>query len=130
MGLILDTCGLLSLAGISAKSLSKECLESIRLAQPLYISSCSAFEIALKNKRGQLDLGKFQTSDNFWETCIRQYDLSEVPVSGNYFTESVHLPDHHSDPFDRIIIATALALNCPIVTYDNLFDTYPVETTC
>ncbi|NBB80264.1 MAG: PIN domain-containing protein [Verrucomicrobia bacterium] len=129
MALILDTCGLLSLAGIADKALSQDCLEAIRSAETLYISSCSAFEIALKQKRGQLNLGEFRTREAFWEVCIEKYVLTEVPVSAKIFTDAVHLPDHHADPFDRLIIATALAQDCRIVTYDKLFNDYPVKTT-
>lgn len=128
MALILDTCGLLSLSGIADKKLSKDCLEEIHSANPLYISSCSAFEIALKHNRGQLLLEGFQTNDDFWEACMRRYVLSEVPVSAELFSNAVQLPNYHADPFDRIIIATAFALACPIVTYDKSFDTYPVKT--
>ena len=128
MALILDTCGLLSLSGIADRKLSKNCLAAIHSANPLYISSCSAFEIALKHKRGQLDLDAFQTHGDFWEACIQQYALSEVPVSAELFSKAVQLPDYHADPFDRIIIATAFALACPVVTYDTLFDAYPVKT--
>ena len=129
MALILDTCGLLSLSGIADKLLSKDCLAEIHATNPLYISSCSAFEIALKHKRGQLDLGEFQTHDEYWEACLQRYVVTEVPVSAELFSQAVHLPEHHTDPFDRLIISTALALACPIVTYDRLFDAYSVQTT-
>ena len=127
MALILDTCGLLSLSGIADKKLSSGCLEKICSANQLYISSCSSFEIALKHKRGQLELGKFSSPEDFWKGCMQRYVLSEVPVSTELFNHAVRLPDHHSDPFDRLIIATALALTCPIVTYDKLFKKYPVK---
>ena len=128
MDLILDTCGLLSLAGIADKKLSSDCLTAIQSAGSLYISSSSAFEIALKHKRGHLDLGEFQTHDLFWEACKNKYMLSEVPISAELFSASVGLFDHHADPVDRLIIATALAINCPVVTYDKQFGKYPVVT--
>lgn len=34
---------------------------------------------------------------------------------------------HHRDPFDRLLIAQAIALRCPIVSADSSFDAYPVE---
>jgi len=128
MDLILDTCGLLSLAGIANQKLSKDCLAKIKSADQLYISSCSAFEIALKHKRGQLDLDDSQTHEAFWEACLGQYALSEVPVSAELFSAAVRLPDHHADPFDRLIIATALAVDCTVVTYDKQFGQYLAET--
>ena len=128
MDLILDTCGLLSLAGIADKKLSKDCLAAIHEAGSVYISSCSAFEIALKHKRGQLDLDRYESHDTFWEDCMSAYALSEVPVSSALFSASVRLPEHHADPFDRLIIATAMMLNVPVITYDKQFRKYPVRT--
>jgi len=34
---------------------------------------------------------------------------------------------HHRDPFDRLLIAQAIALGCPILSADPLFRSYPVE---
>ncbi len=127
MDLILDTCALLSLSGIADKRLSRDCLARIQSATHLYISSCSASEIALKNNRGQLDLGAFQSPEAFWERCIEQYVLSEMSVSGKLFMAAAGLPKHHADPFDRLIIATALELKASIVTYDKLFENYRVR---
>jgi PIN domain nuclease of toxin-antitoxin system len=129
MDLILDTCGLLSLAGIAKRMLTDDCLDSIRQADTLYISACSHFEISLKHKRGQLELDDFESPAAFWDACLKAYELSECATTAAHFDAAVHLPDHHADPFDRIIIATAQALDCPIVTYDKRFDAYEVETT-
>ncbi|MGI0495514.1 type II toxin-antitoxin system VapC family toxin [Alkalinema pantanalense CENA528] len=38
------------------------------------------------------------------------------------------LPDHHKDPFDRILIAQAQVGNMPILTIDRLIAQYPVST--
>lgn len=130
MDLILDTCGLLSLAGIADRVLSDPCLESVRQADTLHISACSLFEISLKHKRGQLELEQFGTPGAFWEACVESYELSESATTSAHFDAAVHLPDHHADPFDRIIIATAQALGCPVVTYDKRFVAYEVETIC
>jgi PIN domain nuclease of toxin-antitoxin system len=37
------------------------------------------------------------------------------------------LPDHHRDPFDRMLISQAVALRVPILTADPAFDAYDVE---
>lgn len=36
------------------------------------------------------------------------------------------LPRHHRDPFDRLIIATAIAEQVPVISYDGMFDRYGV----
>jgi PIN domain nuclease of toxin-antitoxin system len=34
---------------------------------------------------------------------------------------------HNSDPFDRVLIAQAIAENIPILSADKIFDTYPIQ---
>ncbi|MEQ8847116.1 PIN domain-containing protein [Botrimarina sp.] len=36
------------------------------------------------------------------------------------------LPHHHGDPFDRLLIAQAMAEGLPIVSRDKAFDAYGV----
>jgi PIN domain nuclease of toxin-antitoxin system len=36
-------------------------------------------------------------------------------------------PIHHSDPFDRLLIAQAIAESLPILTHDRVFSLYPVK---
>jgi PIN domain nuclease of toxin-antitoxin system len=121
MDVILDTCGLLSLAGIAQKRGSKVCLKSIASADQVHLSSCSLFEISLKHKRSQLDLAQFKSPTEFWQACIETYELTEQAVTAGDFANLVTLPDHHADPFDRIIIAQSQRLNCPVITYDAQF---------
>ncbi|MDJ0687731.1 MAG: type II toxin-antitoxin system VapC family toxin [Xenococcaceae cyanobacterium MO_188.B32] len=37
------------------------------------------------------------------------------------------LPKHHKDPFDRILIAQAIAEKVPILSVDSIFDSYPIQ---
>lgn len=127
MDLILDTCGLLSLAGLADRPLSKQTLKRLRAAAEVGVSACSAFEIAIKHKKGALTLGRFSTLDLFWREVLRAYDLEEIPVSSELFLASTRLPDHHADSFDRLIVATALQQRSAVVTYDRLIALYPVE---
>ena len=127
MDLILDTCGLLSLAGLAERPLSGKTLKRIRDAGSVGVSACSAFEIAIKHKKGALSLGRFSTPDLFWREALRAYDLNEVSVSSELFLASTRLPDHHADPFDRLIVATALSADSAVVTYDRLIAMYSVE---
>lgn len=49
-----------------------------------------------------------------------------IPVDDAIARRSVELPDHHADPADRIILATAAEHGLPIVTQDGLFESYGV----
>ncbi len=126
MDLMLDTCGLLSLAGLSEKRLSGDALNRIKVAETVYISACSLFEMAIKHKKKNLDLGIFPDARQLWDKVIAEYDLTELAISADVFFKSVSLPDHHADPFDRIIIAQAETLKLTLVTFDPLFVNYSI----
>lgn len=127
MALILDTCGLLSLAGLTDKRLSRDTLQRIKVAETVYISACSLFEIAIKHKKNRLDLGIFPNAGQLWNKVIKEYELTELPISADAFCKSVSLPDHHADPFDRIIISQATTLNLTLITFDPLFENYGIS---
>jgi len=128
MELILDTCGLLSLVGLSERRLSKQVLHGIEEAEQVYVSSCSLFEIAIKNKKGNLPVRPFGTVLELWDAAVEEYRLTELDIAACCFFKSTELPDHHGDPFDRIIISEALSRKLAVVTYDAIFDRYGVET--
>ncbi|MDA3875258.1 MAG: type II toxin-antitoxin system VapC family toxin [Kiritimatiellae bacterium] len=127
MELILDTCGLLSLAGLADRPLSQGTLNRVRKARGVGLSACSAFEIAIKHKKGALPLGRFSTPDLFWREAIMAYDLEEIPVTSALFFSSIRLPGYHADPFDRLIVATALHAEAAVITFDRLLNLYSVE---
>jgi PIN domain nuclease of toxin-antitoxin system len=47
-----------------------------------------------------------------------------LPIEVSHLAAVTTLPFHHRDPFDRLLIAQALAENMPIVSSDPAFDTY------
>jgi PIN domain nuclease of toxin-antitoxin system len=128
MDVILDTCALLSLAGLVEKRISAETLDIVRSAYQVGVSSCSLFEISIKHKKKSLELGPFSSPLEFWSIALREYDLVSLPVTDSIFYQSACLPDHHGDPFDRIIIAHAQAGFTPVVTFDSFFDSYDIST--
>jgi PIN domain nuclease of toxin-antitoxin system len=126
MGIILDTCALLALVGLTEKRLSKKTLACIRTADQVFVSSCTMFEIAVKHKKRGLDLDSFRNPAQLWNVAVSKYELTELPVSHDIFYDSVLLPDHHTDPFDRIIIAHARREQVPVATFDSVFQSYDV----
>ncbi len=124
MAVMLDTCGLLSLVGLTEKRLGQETRNTIGMADTVHISSCSLFEIAIKHKKRGLDLGIFPDAKSLWDQALEEYELTEEPVTGDNFFQSIILPDHHADPFDRIIIAQAKALHLSLVSFDEIFIRY------
>ena len=103
--ILLDTCALLWLTSDQEK-FSAKAKETIKKnADALFVSSITAFEIAIKYRNGQLAL-KFPVLEWFSE-ALNFHGIKEVEVTGSIAISSVLLPQLHSDPCDRIIIATA-----------------------
>lgn len=120
--LLLDTCTLLWLVG-EPKKLSETAREAIRTHRGrLFVSAISAFEIGVKHRKGKLDL---PIEPELWfEAALRFHGLREVAVNGRIAAQSTALPLHHADPFDRLVIATAMGNGLVVVTPDPLFALY------
>jgi len=83
----------------------------------IVISSISAWEIAMLVARRRLVLSMDVSG---WLATVKQIEAVRfVPVDVEVATKSVELPgEFHSDPADRIIVATARMLAAPLVTKD------------
>ena len=87
-----------------------------------FISVASLWEIAIKSSIGKLSL-----SAPFDQLIAQQLSLNGfelLPIEVSHLAAVTTLPFHHRDPFDRLLIAQALAENMPIVSSDPAFDTY------
>ena len=92
-------------------------------ALSLCISSITALEIALLVKRERLILPLPVTE--YIEKALSFHEIRECLPDRKILIKSAELPDIHNDPFDRIIIATALVHDMPIITKDRKFTGYP-----
>jgi PIN domain nuclease of toxin-antitoxin system len=87
----------------------------------IVISIISFWEIAIKKA-----LGKLQFAEDFEEVMAdEEFDLLTVTYA--HLRLLGDLPQHHRDPFDRLLIAQALAERIPIVTADRAFAPYGVS---
>lgn len=121
--LILDTHALVWLASDQAH-LTAAGKSLIRAAAgALCISSITGLEIALLVRRGRLDLPV--PARAFVERALQQHGVEEIPVDVTIAMGAVDLPDIHNDPFDRLIIATALTHACPVLSRDAVLPRYP-----
>jgi PIN domain nuclease of toxin-antitoxin system len=87
-------------------------------AEPL-ISAISIMEIALKHDAGKLKMGAAETRQ-----AIRDLELQVIPFGPDHALRLYGLPSHHRDPFDRMLIATALAESIPLIGSDRQFKRY------
>lgn len=83
-----------------------------------WVSSISFWELAIKVKRGQLELGV--SVDELARRVARSKAVEVVPVDTDLWLASVALEWEHRDPADRVIAATALQRNVPLLTKDQI----------
>ena len=93
------------------------------LDNKIFVSIISLFEIAIKVKTGKLIFNK-SIHDIVKELDNQGIEL--LPISATHIEnyQSVPLIADHRDPFDRILIATALHENLSIITIDEKFENY------
>lgn len=93
-------------------------------ADLVYLSIASLWEIAIKLQLGKLLLKKsYETIGATLETS----DILILPIAFNDTVQVRHLPLHHRDPFDRMLIAQAINHSLSIVSADAVFDAYPIQ---
>ena len=59
---------------------------------------------------------------------VSQYQFIPLPINYEHTYQVETMPLHHTDPFDRLLIAQALVENLLIVTCDSKFGPYGVST--
>ena len=121
MKFLLDT-HILIWAAIAPHKISSE-LSSL-LSDPsnyLYFSSASIWEISIKESMGKKD---FKVSTKKLHEGLVENGYKEIKVSDLHAMEVIKLPFIHRDPFDRILVATAIWENMPLLTNDSTLSPY------
>ena len=90
----------------------------------ILVSAASAWEIAVKHRLGKLPGADDVALDV--AGCIASQGFLELPITVRNGERAGRLPGPHRDPFDRMLIAQALALDLPLVSLETLFDRYGV----
>ena len=125
MRVLLDTHALLWWMADSRR-LSATAHQSIaNEANDVLVSAASAWEISTKFRIGKLPGGETVASDIAGRVTQQGFaalaiDLADAERAGR-------LPGPHRDPFDRMLIAQALARGLPVVSVDEIFDRYSVN---
>jgi len=83
------------------------------------LSVISLAEIAMKNAAGKLNLSREDAME-----ALSRLQVSMLPYAEAQVFELMTLPVHHRDPFDRMLIAQALAEDVPVMTCDKEFRKY------
>ncbi len=98
-------------------------LERFELAEILAVSPLSCYEIALAQIRGRLELTC--SSREWFSRALAPAKIELLPLTTEIAVRAVNLSPIHKDPFDRLIIATALEYEAKLASLDSLFAKYP-----
>jgi PIN domain nuclease of toxin-antitoxin system len=91
----------------------------------LIVSAVTGLEIAVKFSLGKLTL--VEPPREFLENRIRNNALSRLPIALEHTYRLAHLPFHHRDPFDRLLVAQAIEEDLPILSCDTVLSDYAVD---
>ena len=91
-------------------------------ANTLMFSSVNILEIVVKRNLNRSD---FMVDPSQFRNDLLANGYEEIPVTSQHTLELIGLPPVHRDPFDRLLIAQAIAENASLVTSDGLIARYP-----
>jgi len=92
----------------------------------IYLSSASAWEIAIKAGKGRLTLP--EKPGCYVVSRMSQHRFLALPVQVSHALRVYELPPHHADPFDRLLVAQCQMESLPLITKDEEIQRYEVET--
>lgn len=95
---------------------------TIDRATSLHLSAASVWEGEIKRAAGSLAAPPLVEA-------ARRARIVVLPISAEHCTEAAHLPLHHRDPFDRMLVAQARLEALVLVTKDALLGRYGVAVT-
>jgi len=91
----------------------------------LFLSAASAWEIAIKARLGRLKTPA--QPDRFIAEQMLQNAMQSLPIQISHALHVYHLPLHHQDPFDRMLVAQAKLENLTLLSSDQQIKKYDVE---
>lgn len=94
--------------------------EAIARAEAVFVSAASAWEAAIKQALGRLEI-----PDRF-AAGVEQSGFASLPITFAHAERAGSLPPHHGDPFDRMLVAQALEERLTLVTKDAAIAAYDV----
>ncbi len=121
--IVLDTHIWLWLINSNFDQFPSSWLERFEVADQLAVSSLSCYEIALAQSRGRLELTC--SPEDWFNRALASAKIELLPLTPEITIRAVNLTPIHKDPFDRLIIATALEYGAKLASVDSLFSKYP-----
>jgi PIN domain nuclease of toxin-antitoxin system len=109
--LLLDTSVVVRiLQGLESSMIA---LAEIARAETVHVSAVSIWEIAIKTS-----IGKLKVDVDALLAQLPRDGFEELPVTWRHGRAVRNLPLHHSDPFDRLLVAQAIDESMRLLTHD------------
>lgn len=108
--------------------LTKAQAEALSTASRVGVSAVSCFEMAHAVRRGRIEMSL--PMRDWFAKALDGSRIELLALTPAIAERAVRLSEHHRDPFDRLIIATALELNGRLASVDNKFPAYPELAGC
>jgi len=86
------------------------------------VSAVCVWELAIKQRLGKLSLGSDVRT--WMRRVTSELVLDHLPVTADHASAVEHLPDVHRDPFDRLLVAQAVAEGAVLLTSDHRLTAY------
>lgn len=118
---LLDTHILYWYINQTPNKLSPTMIEIIECADEIFISAITCFELSWLIHHQRIQLAIPYTE---WFQSVLDYGVKVLPITAEIAHLAVILPEHHKDPHDRLIIATALHHQYRVLSIDHAFDLY------
>ena len=86
----------------------------------VFFSAVCSWEIATKRAKGKLYFGGSPLE------VAKKIGLTSIAITGEHCEAAAELPQHHRDPFDRLMVAQALVEGLILVTHDPVITRYSI----
>jgi PIN domain nuclease of toxin-antitoxin system len=126
MKILLDTCAFLWLTTDAPELSNKARILFQNTDNAVYLSSVSVWEIIVKHQLGKLPLPG--AADDFIKQQCEKHFIESLSLDEKAVFNLSQLPNHHRDPFDRMLVCQAIAHDLTVLTSDELIMQYPVAT--
>jgi len=97
-------------------------IDTIENSEQVCISSISCWEVVYLAKRGRIELEI--PADKWIDVGLSDSSITCLPIDRQIAVLAANLPEHHRDPADRIIIATAITHGAQLMSFDGQFRKY------
>ncbi len=103
-----------------SRMLKRAAREAITGAEVIFVSAASAWEAAIK-----VALGRLRIPASI-ESGVIDSGFEKLPIGFSHAETAGALPHHHSDPFDRMLVAQAKIEGLTLVTNDRRLEPYEI----